>query len=139
MHGEHFSEQELACHHCGRNECTQELVDALEAFRAAAGNVPVIVDDAYRCAEHNRAIGGVPNSRHVLGQAADIRITGLTGRQLYAIARQVPAIHGIGVNDYEEYIHVDVRPVPARWCYEKSGRQTAWYEAPPASPAGEAA
>jgi Peptidase M15 len=63
---EHFSDAELACHHCGVNACTSGLRDALEAVRTNVG-VPIIIDDAYRCLEHNAAVGGVPNSEYTRG------------------------------------------------------------------------
>lgn len=36
-------------------------------------NKAIVVDDAFRCVELNRACGGVDNSQHVTGEAADIR------------------------------------------------------------------
>lgn len=125
----YFSSEELACHHCGVNGATQALCDALDQFRETAGK-PVIVDDAYRCPVHNKAVGGVPDSQHVLGEAADIRIDGLTATQLYEIALKVLAIHGIGRDDHENYLHVDVRENEAKWCYGTDGQQTAWYDPP---------
>jgi uncharacterized protein YcbK (DUF882 family) len=125
---EHFSDAELACHDCGVNGCTQALVDALEAFRAIVGQ-PVIVNDAYRCSAHNRAVGGVQFSQHVIGQAADIRIQGMTAAQLESVARQVPGINGIGRGDFQDYIHVDVRSDPSHWCYNEHGQQVAYYPA----------
>ncbi len=130
MHSEHFSEKELACRHCGQNQVVQDLLDALEALRAKVGR-PVIVNDAYRCPVHNAAVGGVPNSQHVLGRAADIRVSGMTARELYQVAVTVPEIKGIGVDDHKQYLHVDVRETPqlAKWCYSTSGAQMPFYEA----------
>jgi uncharacterized protein YcbK (DUF882 family) len=89
--GPHFSEAELACHHCGVNECTQSLVDALEAFRAIVGK-PVIVSSAYRCPQHNAEAGGAGRSEHVEGLAADIRVEFKDGKVMER-ARRV-AIRG---------------------------------------------
>ena len=126
--GPHFSEAELACHHCGVNECKQSLVDVLEAFRAIVGK-PVIVSSAYRCPQHNAEAGGAGRSEHVEGLAADIRVEGMTATQLEALARKIPAIRGIGRNDHHQYIHVDVRPTLtlARWCYSSDGKWCSYY------------
>ena len=126
--GPHFSEIELACHHCGINECKQSLVDVLEAFRAIVGK-PVIVSSAYRCPQHNAEAGGAGRSEHVEGLAADIRVEGMTATRLEALARKIPAIRGIGRNDHQEYIHVDVRPTLtlARWCYAPDGKWRSYY------------
>ena len=121
----HFSDAELACHHCGVNGCQQELVDALEALRAIAG-VPIKVNDAYRCPEHNAAVGGAPHSEHMTGIAADIVIEGMSPEEMYHAAQQVPAIKGIGVANRQGYIHVDTRTAPARWCYGINGQTCAW-------------
>lgn len=124
---EHFSDAELACRHCGINACTQALVDALEQLRTVSG-VPIVVDDAYRCAEHNKAVGGVPSSEHTCGEAADIKITGMTPQWMYDAALKVPAFAqgGIGVAEHQGYIHVDVRLRKARWTYGTDGKQAPW-------------
>ena len=132
----HFADWELACRGrncCGRvNRCREELVNALEDLRSAISaargvETPVIVTSAYRCADHNRNIGGAKDSMHVQGLAADIRVPGLTAATLEAIARTVPTIHGIGRDDHANYLHIDVRPSKASWCYDRTGRSIAYY------------
>jgi len=124
----HFSDAELACHHCGVNECKQSLVDALEAFRAIVGKA-VIVSSAYRCPQHNAEAGGADRSEHVEGLAADIRVAEMSPADMETAARRVPAIRGIGRNDHQQYIHVDVRPTLtlARWCYSPNGKWCGYY------------
>ena len=113
--GKFFSASELACKHCGVDKTSQALVDALDALREQAGR-PVKLNSAYRCPEHNKRIGGSPNSQHVTGLAADVAIPrGLTLRALYEAALKVPAIKGIGLYPDELFLHVDVRPKQARW------------------------
>lgn len=112
---EHFSTKELACHDCGKCEVTPELIAALEALRAL-GPEPILVDDAYRCPEHNAEVGGVSASQHILGKAADIRIQGLNLQQMYDRAKSIPAFAQGGIGVYQEgFIHVDVRSGIARW------------------------
>jgi len=123
---EHFSDKELACHGktcgptktgCHVNLVQQSLLDILEAFRAAVGK-PVLVDDAYRCPIHNAEVGGMPHSEHLQGIAADIRVDGMTAAQLEAVTLKIPAIRGLGRDDVDQYVHVDTRQIPYRWCYK---------------------
>ena len=75
-------------------------------------NRPVIITSGYRNPEHNHRVGGAPNSQHLLGTAADIRVNGLTPRQLLPHAE---AIGFTGIGLYRTFLHVDTRPTPARW------------------------
>lgn len=125
-YAKYFKPSELACRHCGVDGTKKELRDALDAFREKAG--PTLINCAYRCPVHNAAVGGVPDSQHVLGLAADIRVPGATPAQLEAIARTIPAINGIGRADYQEYLHIDVRAEPAEWCYNKFGQAIDYTE-----------
>ena len=48
------------------------LVDnVLDPLREAWGG-PIRVNSGYRCTKLNKAVGGTPNSQHLLGEAADI-------------------------------------------------------------------
>lgn len=112
----HFSTSEFACKDCGRCKIVSELIDALEALRSL-GPEPIIVDDGYRCPEHNASVGGVKSSQHLLGKAADIRIEGLSLQDMYERAIRIPAFRDGGIGVYDSgFIHVDVRDNgEARW------------------------
>ena len=53
--------------------CLKRLaVEVLQPIRDAWGQ-PIVISSGYRCAKLNAAVGGVKNSQHLLGQAADIK------------------------------------------------------------------
>ncbi|MCJ8335353.1 MAG: D-Ala-D-Ala carboxypeptidase family metallohydrolase [Epibacterium sp.] len=58
----------------------------LEQVRKLMGSYPVTVTSAYRSAAVNEAVGGVPNSDHTLGYAADIFIG---GQPIVDVARMI--------------------------------------------------
>lgn len=112
---EHFSSSEFSCKDCGKCRLSGRLITALELLRAL-GPEPIKVHDGYRCPEHNRDMGGVSKSQHILGAAADIEIVGLTLQQQYDRACRVPDFRDGGVGVYDgNFIHVDVRTTKARW------------------------
>ncbi len=111
----HFSISELCCKDCGRCSIEGAFLEALERLRSL-GPEPIDVDDGYRCPEHNAAVGGVNDSQHLLGKAADIRIMGLSLQQMYDRAVQVTAFLDGGIGCYDGgFIHVDNRDGQARW------------------------
>lgn len=132
----HFSDAELECKGktcgplhtgCHVNYCTPELVATLERIRLRTG--PLLVDSGYRCAQHNaELVNAASFSRHVTGQAADIRAQGMSAADLETIARGLPEINGIGRADAQRYIHIDLRPGPrVAWCYNAAGAEVAYY------------
>lgn len=66
----------------------------LDPLREAFGK-PVFVTSGYRCHKLNKAVGGVANSNHLKGLAADIRATGKYiidrdgNRRLFALAKKL--------------------------------------------------
>ena len=56
----------------------------LEPLRVAMGR-PIKISSGYRCEKLNKAVGGVYNSQHLKGQAADIDIQGdmAFGRKIF--------------------------------------------------------
>jgi len=101
---EHFKASELQCSCCGQLVIDRQLVYGLEVLRRLLGK-PIIITSAYRCMAHNAAVGGVPNSQHVLGKAADIQVPGLTPDEVHKVAKWL--FTGLGL--YDNFLHVDVR------------------------------
>jgi len=111
----HFSKAEFACRCCGEMKLEKRLIDALEELRRLAGKA-IVVHDGYRCAAHNEDVGGVHNSEHTRGMAADVVISGLSLQQMYELALLVPDLTEGGIGVYDSgFLHVDVRPHPSRW------------------------
>ena len=117
MGSKYFSDEELACKCCGQlpeGGMDQRLMDVLDAMREEIG-APLTLSSAYRCPAHNAEVGGVPNSQHVQGCAADVLLPdGLTVDELAEIAEQCGA-DGIGKYYDSEFVHVDTRGEEARW------------------------
>jgi uncharacterized protein YcbK (DUF882 family) len=123
----HFSRREFACKcGCGTSAPHPDLVDALEELRALLG-APVVVKSGTRCRDHNKACGGVRTSQHLVNaligysRAADISSPGRDQRAIYEAALGVRAFASGGIGVYRgtsgDFVHVDVRGVPARWAF----------------------
>jgi hypothetical protein len=92
-----------------------ELVEALEDIRHLAGG-PIRITSAYRPPAYNRKVGGVSNSTHIDGLAADIYADNLTTKQLYDIAdRVIGSGGGVGYYPVQGFVHIDVRGHRSRW------------------------
>lgn len=108
---EHFDEKEFLCRCCGAGKglIHPHLVIGLEMLRDLVKR-PITVTCGYRCPKHNAEVGGVPNSYHVQGYAADIYVTGLSPYELAGQAARVPLFFngGIGIYPERSFVHVDI-------------------------------
>ena len=88
------------------------LADYLDSIRAKFGK-PILISSGYRCPMLNKAVGGVVNSQHLKGLAADLVCSDM--EKLLSIIRetkgfdQVITEHNKGSKSY--WIHVSVAPV----------------------------
>lgn len=65
------------------------LVDkVIQPLRDAWGK-PLAINSGYRCPEVNNAVGGVPTSQHVLGEAADVCPFGRNGHGDIEVVRKL--------------------------------------------------
>lgn len=72
----HFKKSEMTCKcGCGLNNTDLRLMQVLENIRSHFGNRPIIITSGCRCYRHNKEVGGVEGSRHVLGKAVDFYIS----------------------------------------------------------------
>lgn len=60
----------------------QELLNGLQSIRDALGK-PIKITSGYRCEKLNRLVGGVHNSSHLKGWAADIAVDGMSAKELF--------------------------------------------------------
>ena len=98
-----------------------ELVKLLQNIRNHF-NKPVTINSAYRNPTYNKKVGGVSNSQHTKGTAADIVVSGATPKEVAQYAEHLmPNSGGIGL--YKTFTHVDVRSSRARW--QNYGREIA--------------
>lgn len=106
----HFSKSEFACPHCNRSFVDGALITGLEKLRVMAGHAVHILS-GYRCATHNKKIGGGQSSMHLAGKAADIQIDQLDAMQTLTLVKQIPEFTGYGLYVLEHFCHVDARPL----------------------------
>ena len=116
---EYFTRNEFKCK-CGQYcsgfpaEPDETMVRYADAIRKRIGK-PISVNSGLRCKTHNANVGGVSNSQHQLGTAADLGCPGgVTAAQMAAIAEEVIGDTG-GIGTYGWGIHIDSRTTKARW------------------------
>ena len=110
----YFKESEFYCKcGCYPSKMDDKLMDILDDIRDHF-NTPVFVSSGYRCEEHNEYVGGVKNSKHVLGIASDIVVRGVPSSEVYIyVTNKYP--NELGVGRYTNFTHIDTRPKKARW------------------------
>ena len=112
----HFKVREFACGD-GSDAVlvAPRLVMVLETIRSHFC-APVVIHSAYRTPQYNAKVGGVTDSQHCYGTAADIVVRGKTPAQVAAYARQLmPDWGGVGVYAKQNFVHIDVREAKADW------------------------
>lgn len=117
-----FKSTEFDCK--GRSCCKNTLIDSklviyLQRIRDHFGRA-VIINSGYRCVIHNKSVGGVNNSKHVQGMAADIVVRGVKPLEVARYAESL-GIKGIGL--YSTFVHVDTRTSKSFWYGHKQERR----------------
>lgn len=92
---------------------SSELVEVLQKIRDHFGK-PVNINSGFRTASYNKKVGGATYSQHLYGTAADIRISGVSPKNIAAYAETLLPNKG-GIGTYKDFVHIDVRDVKSRW------------------------
>ena len=115
----YFKRSEFACK-CGKYcngypaEIDMKMVKIADAIRERIRK-PISVNSGLRCKTHNANVGGVSNSQHLYGTAADLGCPiGCTPSQMASIAEEIMGNTG-GIGIYSWGIHIDTRSTKSRW------------------------
>ncbi len=98
----------------------EKLVTLLQKMRDEFGKI--IISSAYRTPSYNTKVGGVKNSQHVLGQAADITLS--NPKKLLEAARFAEKIGfgGVGLDEkFGKFLHLDTRSKKSYFKYRSDG------------------
>ena len=110
----HFNLSEFACPCCNLVMLHPKLLAKLVKLRNTLER-PVYITSGYRCFEYNQKVGGVPNSYHLIGLAADIKVKDISLIDLLEICEEI-GFPGIGFYEKKNFLHLDVRSTKrSRW------------------------
>jgi uncharacterized protein YcbK (DUF882 family) len=108
---------------CGRDMPNKVMINIIELAKNLqvlrdAVNKPITITSGYRSPEHNAKVKGAKNSQHIFGTAADIKVQGMTPKEVALVIETLikdgkMKEGGIGV--YNSWVHYDIRGVKARW------------------------
>ena len=116
----YFTRAEFKCK-CGGKYCNgypveidMNMVKIADKIREKIGK-PITINSGLRCKTHNANVGGVSNSQHLYGNAADLSCpSGCTPGQMASIAEEIMGDTG-GIGTYSWGIHIDTRSTKSRW------------------------
>lgn len=106
--GQHFKVREFACQDGSQVVFIDNyLVTILDILRNQIEK-PIHINSGYRTPTRNKAVGGAKYSYHMRGMAADIRVNGMSAKE---VANKLDAIvpNECGIIVYKNWVHFDVR------------------------------
>ena len=98
------------------NEAEIENLKRLEALlqdvKAAVGGKPVIINSGFRSKQVNDAVGSNDRSQHRLGCAADLRVPGMTPRQVVEACIEAKVPFDQIILEFDSWTHISVPNTP---------------------------
>lgn len=121
----HFSMSEFACKDGTPvpdkfKARTYKLMQQLEIIREAFGGKQITISSGYRTPEYNTKIGGAAQSRHMVGDAADFKVAGVSAKkvqQTVELLMDAGKILKGGIGLGKTFTHYDIRGTKTKWTY----------------------
>lgn len=119
---ENFSLEEFKCKDGSNvpNEYLNNVIELAKNLQVLRDEIkkPITINSAYRSPKYNAKVGGAKNSQHLVAKASDLKVSGVTPRELANVIEKLikegkMKQGGIGV--YNTFTHYDIRGTKARW------------------------
>ena len=116
---EELTHSEVAARNGWDNNPTQEeisnlqrLAYLLEKVKEAVGGKPVMINSGFRSKQVNDAVGSKDSSQHRLGCAADIRVPGMTPKQVVDACITASVLFDQIILEFDAWTHISVSSDP---------------------------
>jgi zinc D-Ala-D-Ala carboxypeptidase len=91
-----------------QNLCIFVLEDVRKLARDVGGSV-VVVSSGYRSPALNKKAKGSPRSQHMVGEAADITVPGLTTQELFDLIVNSNIQFDQIIQEFDDWVHISYR------------------------------
>lgn len=81
------------------------IAHVLQPLRDVLGK-PIIINSGYRNPAVNRLVGGSKSSQHLKGQAVDIKVKGMTPKELINFIQKTNIEYDQLINEYNQWVHI---------------------------------
>ena len=95
-------------------ENLKRLAAFLEEVKKALGGKPVMVNSAFRSKQVNDAVGSKDTSQHRIGCAADIRVPGMTPKEVVEAIMKSDIPYDQIIREFDSWTHISVPDSAAR-------------------------
>lgn len=89
-------------------ENLKRLAELLQQVKQAVGGKPVIINSGFRNKQTNDAVGSKDSSQHRLGCAADLRVPGMTPRQVVEACIEANVPFDQIILEFDSWTHISI-------------------------------